>query len=87
MTCINKITPTSNTLKNLVINKILHYSYIKIEFNEKEGIINNTFIKKIDLLLQDINHPALLQEWKLNLDSAAYEINIDASISKPSDKK
>ena len=25
-----------------------------------------------------INHPALLQEWKLNIDDAAYEKNVDA---------
>ena len=24
-------------------------------------------------LLKDINHPALLQEWKLNIDAAEYE--------------
>ena len=30
---------------------------------------------------------ALLQEWKLNLDAPVYERNIDANMSKPSDKK
>ena len=29
MTCINTIPSTSNTLKNLVVNKSLHYSYIQ----------------------------------------------------------
>ena len=38
-------------------------------------------------LLKDINHPTLLQEWKLNLDATSYEKNIDANVSKPSDKK
>ena len=33
-------------------------------------------------LLRDINHPALLQKWKLNLDTSAYERNIDATMSK-----
>ena len=37
--------------------------------------------------IKEIHHPALLQEWKLNLDSAEYERNIDANMSKPSDKK
>ena len=32
-------------------------------------------------------HLALLQEWKNNLDSVTYENNIDANLSKPSDKK
>ena len=38
-------------------------------------------------LLKFINHPEFIQEWKLNLDAAAYEKNIDAKLSKPSDKK
>ena len=87
MTCINKIISTSNTLKKLLLHKILHYSYTKIEFNEKEEIINNTFITNFELLLQDINHPAFLQECKLNLDAAVYEKEIDANLYKPSDKK
>ena len=37
MTCINTIPSTSNTLKNLAVNKKFHSSYIKIEFNDKQG--------------------------------------------------
>ena len=37
-------------------------------------------------LLKYTNRPALLQEWKLNLDAAAYEKNIDANMSKYPDK-
>ena len=29
----------------------------------------------------------MLQEWKLNLYAAAYKKNVDANLSKPSDKK
>ena len=43
MTCINTITSTSNTLKNLVVNKILNASYIQTEFNDKKKIIINIF--------------------------------------------
>ena len=45
------------------------------------------FSKYFVSLLKDINHPYLLQEWKLNLVAAAYEKNIDANLSKISDKK
>ena len=38
-------------------------------------------------LLRDINHPALLQECKVNIDAEAYEKYIDANLYKPSDKK
>ena len=43
MTCINKITSTSNTVKNLVLNISLYFSYIYIEFNDKKIMIINLF--------------------------------------------
>ena len=73
MTCINIISSTSNTLKNLVVNKSLHYSYIQPEFNDKKEIIINIFSAYVVPPLKDINNHELLQEWKLNLDAAAYE--------------
>ena len=33
-----------------------------------------------------INHPELIQEWKLNIDASAYEKQIGANVYKPSDK-
>ena len=86
MTCINTIPSTSNTLKNLVVNKSLHSSYIQREFNNKKYMSIKIFSSYVVPLLKDINHLTLLQEWKLNLDTAAYERNIYADISKPSDK-
>ena len=86
MNCINTITSTSNTLKNFLLNKISHSSYIKKIFNEKEEIINTIFSSYVEPLLKNINHPALLQERKLNLDAASYEKN-DANAYKPSAKR
>ena len=71
----------------MVVNKILHYFYIKTELNDKKKIIIIIFSEYVVPLLKAINHPALLQEWKLNPDASAYEKNIDASIYKTSDKK
>ena len=87
MTCINTIPSTSNTLKNLVVNKILHYSYIQTEFNDDKEIVINIFGAYVVPLLKSINRPELLQEQKLNFDAAAYEKHVDANVSKPSDKK
>ena len=36
--------------------------------------------------IREIHHPALLQEWKINLDAAEYEKNIKADMYKPSEK-
>ena len=50
-------------------------------------MIDNIFSAYVVPLLKYINHPAFLQEWKLNLDDAAYEKNIYNNISKPFYKK
>ena len=38
-------------------------------------------------MLDDINHPAFLLEWKLNIDDAEYEKKIYANMYKHSAKK
>ena len=57
MTCTITIPSTSNTLKNLTVNKSFHYSYIKIKFNYKKETIINIFSEYLEPLLKDINHP------------------------------
>ena len=37
--------------------------------------------------IKEINNPAFIQEWKLNLDAAEYENNMKANMYKPSLKK
>ena len=86
MTCINTIYSISNTLKKLLFHSSLHSSYIQTKFNEIEEIINNTLITYIEPLLNYINHPAFIQERKLNLYAAEYENKTDASVYKPLDK-
>ena len=49
-------------------------------------MIINIFSTYVVPLLKNINNPALIQEWKLNLDAAAYEKYIDSNVSKLSDK-
>ena len=73
MTCNTEITSISNTLKKLWIQSYFHSYYIQNIYNDKQGSTNNIFISYVEPLLDDINHTALVQEWKLNLDAAAYE--------------
>ena len=68
-----EILSISTTLKKLWIQSDLNSSYNQTLYNDKQEIINNTFIIYVEPLLDDINHPALVQEWKLNLDTVAYE--------------
>ena len=46
--------------------------------------IFNTYFKP---QINEINHPAFLQEWKLSIDSAEYEKYIEANMYKPSEEK
>ena len=46
-------------------------------------IIFSTYVKP---QIKEINHPALLQEWRLNIDAADYEQNIYANLYKPMKK-
>ena len=38
-------------------------------------------------LLNDIDHPALIEEWKRNIDAAAYEKYLNKEIKLPSKNK
>ena len=49
-------------------------------------MIINIFSEYVRPLLKDINHPSLIQEWKLKLDASQYQKHIDANLSKPSEK-
>ena len=62
MTCINTVPSTSDTLNNLLLNKIIHYSYIQTEFNDKKETITKISGSYAEPLLKDINLPELLQE-------------------------
>ena len=87
MLCFITIPSTSNTLKNLLINSNYHSSYSTIELNTKKEQMGTIFNTYVTLQIKEINHPAFLQEWKLNIDAAEYEINMAADMYKPSKKK
>ena len=87
MLCFTTIPSTSNTLKNLVVNSNYHSSYTTQEFNTKKEQISTIFNTYVTPQIKEINHPAFLQEWKLNIDAAEYEKNMGANMYKPSRKK
>ena len=87
MLCYTTIPPTSNILKNLLVNSNYHYSYTNQEFNDKKEEMFAIFSTYVAPQIKEINHPSLLQEWKLNLDAAEYKNNMKANMYKPSEKK
>ena len=86
MICNTTTPSTSNTLKNLSVNKGFHYSYIQKYFNDKKETITKIFSAYVEPLLKYINYPALLQKRKLNPDALECKNNIDANLYKPSEE-
>ena len=62
MHCTTAITSISNTLKKLLLQYDLHSSYTQTKYIGEETIIHNIFSKYVELLLNYINHHALVQE-------------------------
>ena len=85
MMCSTTINSKSNTLKNLAVNKSFHFPYIQRKYKDKKETTINIFSEYVEPLLKYINHPALLQDWKINIDDAEYKGNIDANLYKPSE--
>ena len=68
--CYTTIPSTSNTLKNLLAHSNYHSFYTTQEFNTKKGQMSTIFNTYVTPKIKEINHPAILQKWKLNIDAA-----------------
>ena len=75
MTSTTEILYLPNTLHKLLLQYDLHSSYNQTKYIGEEEIMHNIFSKYLELLLNYINHSALLKEWKINIDAPAYENN------------
>ena len=63
----------ANTRKQLNIQKNIHMTY-KQDFNKtKEKEIDDFFLEYLVPVMEDVEYPALIEEWIQNLDAAAYE--------------
>ena len=80
-------TSTSITLKNLLVNSNYHSSYTNQEFNDKKEQMSAIFSRYAIPKIKEMNHPAFLQEWKLDLDATDYEKYMKDNMYKPSEKK
>ena len=73
MLCYTTITSTSNTLKYLFISKDYHSSYSTDNSNNQTEAMDILFSTYVTPQIKEIYHPAIIQEWKLNIDAAEYE--------------
>ena len=76
------IPSTLNTMKNLAVNTHFCSSCIENELNNIKEDIINIFSEYVEPLMKEINQLELLQEWKINLDVANYERNIDNKFNR-----
>ena len=72
MTCTTTIPSISNTLNKFLLQYYLYSSYNQAKYIDKYEIIHNIFSTYFKPLLNYINHPELVQEWKLNLDAPVF---------------
>ena len=70
--CTTAINSISNKLKKLLLQYDFYTSYNQTKYIGKDEIIHNIFSTYVEPLLNYINHPALEQEWKLNIDAPVY---------------
>ena len=73
MLCKTTIISTSNTLKNLFIGLYYHESYSTEKFNTEKEAMRILFSTYVTPQIKEIYYPAIIQEWKLNIDSAEYK--------------
>ena len=81
------ISSAENTIKILQIQYPLNFVYQQIFYHDKQKEMNALFDKYQISLFKNIDHLALIQEWKQNLDAAAYEKNVHQEIKIPPKKK
>ena len=67
---------SKNELKNLYIGKNYHSLYSTENYNDQTKAMGRLFSTYITPQIKEIYHPAIIQEWKLNIDSAEYEKNM-----------
>ena len=79
MLCYTTITSTSNTLKDFYISQDYHSLYSTDNFNNQKEAMSILFSTYITPQIKEIYHPAIIQEWKLNIDATEYENNMTLS--------
>ena len=65
----------------------MHFIYKQKFYHDKQDEIDILFDEYNIPLLNDIDHTANIEEWKRNIDAAAYEFILKKRVKLPSKKK
>ena len=82
-----EISSIANTIKQLHIQKNMHLLYQQDFYKDKQKEIYKLFIEKLVPIMDYLYQPALIEEWKQNIDAADYEKNQNQYVKLPSIKK
>ena len=56
-------------------------------YKNKEKEIDNFYLEYLVPVMDDLDHPEFIEEWKQNIDASAYEENIYKDVNLPSMNK
>ena len=65
----------------------MHLIYNKYFYEDKQKEIDKPFIEYFAPIMENIYHPTLIEEWRQNIDAAAYETKINQDVKIPAIKK
>ena len=78
------ISAVANTIKQFHIHENMHMIYKQDFYKTKESEIDDFYLVPV---IEDLEHPALIEEWIQNIDAATYENNLHKDEKLPSIKE
>ena len=76
MTCKYAITSVPSTLNTIYLSTTILNESTFTYYDDKNEYFESLFQRYKDSDVNNIYHPALTEEWKANMDRAAYEYNL-----------
>ena len=61
----------------------MHIIYKLGFYKNKWKEIDNLFLEYLVIIVEDLDHPTLIEEWKQNIDADSYEKNINQDVKLP----
>ena len=68
-----EIPSAANNLKSINLCNRFHTDFVPTYYNDKGDAFTYLFGKYIKPYTKEIDHPELIQEWRLNLDTASFQ--------------
>ena len=87
MACYRAIPSVANTFKSIFICYSFYTDFVSTYYNDRVDVFRLIFAEYIEPYMKEIDHPALIQEWKLNLDTATYKNKLYSKEKLPSNRK